>query len=171
MFYENVEYDIISDIPLEEVQKYLIENNIYLNMSTTTEKWAGFSHYYGRENGLNDVYAGSFANMVAQFITGMSCSCGTEVYLKEEKIEYEILKISDKIFLSNFPKEEKVKMLFKEIFNFYKQDDFQQKYEIAYGRLDCRLTYTDSVRLEKVEGNNPTEKVRNLLRFYDDHRE
>lgn len=169
MFYEDIEYNVIANIPLEELQKYLLENNIYLNMTTPTEKWAGFSHYFGRENGLNDVYAGSFANMVAQFITGMSCSCGTEAYLKEEKIEMEILKISDKIFLSNFPKEEKVKMLFKEILTFYKQPDFQQKYEIAYGRLDCRLTYTDSVRMEKVEGKTPTEKVRNLLRFYDEN--
>ena len=170
MFYENVEYDIISDIPLSELQKYLVENNIYLNMSTTTEKWAGFSHYYAREHGLNDVYAGSFANMVAQFVTGMSCSCGTEMYLKEEKIEYEILKISDRIRLSNFSDEEKVKMLFQEIFKFYNSDNFQQ-YELAFGRLDCRLTYTDTVLFEKVEGDNPTQKVRNLLRFYDDHTE
>ena len=72
MFWKNkYEYSIIDDeITDKDLQEFLRENYIYMDIVDNSTAWAAFAQYYGRKNGFNPIHTASFAYMVSMFLGG-----------------------------------------------------------------------------------------------------
>lgn len=164
MFWKK-EYDysiIDNEINDKDLQEFLRENSIFLDIADNSARWCAFAQYYGRKYNLSDLEAASFSNMISIFMTGMSCSAGTEIYFKEEKIEYTILDYYNK---QQFEKEiDRIKDLFYFIFNLYQNDI--SNYEFQDFRLEFRVSQNTMNKFHSVEGDNKKEKLLNLLDYY-----
>ena len=165
-FKEQYEYKIIdNEVTEAEKQQALHENNIDLQMTDAPSRWAGFSHYYGIKNGFNTVKSGSFAHMASLFLTGLGCSCGTELYYKEEEIEFTLHQaVANMMQLQDLTEEQKAKMVFEFIFNFYQVD--AEIYEKTFTTFTMKLTYSEYEKFEQVEGETKADKFRRLLSNY-----
>lgn len=156
-------YEIIDDsVNDKDLQEFLRKNSIFLEIVDNSTRWCAFAQYYGRNNGLSDLEATSFSNMIRIFMTGMSCSAGTEIYFKEEKIEYTILDYYNTQKQEN--ELERVKDLFYFIFNLYQNDI--SNYEFQDFRLEFRVSQNILNKFNSVEGDNKKEKLLNLLDYY-----
>lgn len=164
MFWKNeYDYSIIDDeITDKDLQEFLKENNIFLDIVDNSTRWCAFAQYYGRKYNLSDLEAASFSNMISIFMTGMSCSAGTEIYFKEEKIEYTILDYYNTQKQEN--ELERVKDLFYFIFNLYQNNI--SNYEFQDFRLEFRVSQNILNKFNSVEGDNKKEKLLNLLDYY-----
>ena len=65
------EYKIIEKVSVSELEKFLTENHIYLDLMRVAERWAAFSNYYGRKHGLNPFESASFSSIISTFMGGM----------------------------------------------------------------------------------------------------
>jgi len=166
-FKRQYDYTIIDkNVTEEEIKEVLKENNIHLSIEDPSGKWAGFSHYYGIKNGFNTVKSGSFAHMVSLFLTGLGASCGTEMYYKEEEIEFTLLQaITNMMKLQDITEENKAKMVFEFIFNFYQSD--AELYEKTFTTFTMKLTYSEYEKFNNVQGETKADKFRTLLANYE----
>lgn len=164
MFWKK-EYDysiIDNEINDKDLQEFLRENSIFLEIVDNSTRWCAFAQYYGRKYNLSDLEAASFSNMISIFMTGMSCSAGTEIYFKEETIEYKVLEyyntqqFDDKI--------KQAKDLFYFIFDLYQNDI--SKYEFQDLRLEFRISQNTLNKFNSVEGDNKKQKLLNLIDYY-----
>ena len=95
-------YKIIDDTVSEkELQEFLRENNIFLDIVDNSTAWAAFAHIYGLQHGFNPIHTASFAYMVSMFLGGIGISAGTDAYIKEETIEKELLNTYNEINKQN----------------------------------------------------------------------
>lgn len=158
------EYDIIEDVDIEVIKKYLKDNSIYVGVDDISSRWCAFAHWYGYKNGFNIIQCGSFGNMVSIFMTGMSCSCGTEEYYYEETIEKLLYKELLRIKKEYISELEKVVRMFNFIFKFYMKND--RKYERASNSFCTRISYSEHEKFMRVKGENKSDKFRELLNYY-----
>ena len=149
------------EISDEELQQFIEENNILFEIVDNSTRWCAFAHYYGRTHGLNDVSATSFAYMVSIFMTGMGISASTEMYIKEETLEYDLIDKLNEIKSTNVSEEEQVKKMFNHIFGIYSQHI--SDYEYATVRLSFKLTPSEMEKFNSIEGKNNKEKFKKLL--------
>jgi len=166
-FKRQYDYKIIDkNVTEEEIKEVLKENNIHLSIEDPSGKWAGFSNYYALKNGFNNMKSGSFAYMTSLFLSGLGASCGTEMYYKEEEIEYTLYQAVQNItHLQDLTEQEKAKMVFDFIFNFYKLD--ADNYERVYTTFTMKLTYSEYEKFINVEGETKADKFRTLLANYE----
>jgi len=166
MFWEKeYKYTVIDDeVNLDELKEYLKENSISLSLNDNTSEWAAFSSYYGHEHGFNPFKCASFSNMIASYMTGMSCSAGTEAYYDEERIDTNILNQFNKIQKEDTSEESKVKALFIFIYYLYSDEGFEDDYELKNDIIHVRLGLSDSLKLETFPGKNDSEKIRYAIR-------
>lgn len=164
MFWKNeYGYSIIdSEVSDKELQEFLRENNIFLDLVDNSTRWGAFAQWYGRKQGLSTLEATSFSNVIALFMTGMSCSAGTEIYFKEEKIEYTVLNYYNTQESEN--ELERVKDLFYFILQLYQNDI--SNYEFQDFRLEFRVSQNTLNKFNSVEGDNKKEKLLNLIDYY-----
>ena len=120
-FWENeYNYKIIDDTVSEkELQEFLRENEICLDIVDNSTAWAAFAQYYGRKNGFNPIHTASFAYMVSMFIGGMGINAGTDAYIKEETVEKELLTSYNEINNQDVSEEMKVLEMFDAIVDLY----------------------------------------------------
>ncbi len=165
MFKKEYDYSIIEDIELDDLDLYLGENyfitDVFKNESC---RWAGFSQYFGLEQGLNPVECESFGSMVAFFITGKYCPSSTDQYYDENRIRDKIQKQKKEIMALDVEEEEKVRLLFYYIFSIYKEG--LENYEKSITALTVKLTYSQQKKFMSVKGYTKAEKFRNLLDYY-----
>ena len=168
LFWENTYKPTVVGCELsdEELQQFLEENNIYFEIVDNSTRWCAFAQYYGRKHGLNDVSATSFAYIISSFIGGMGISASTEAYIKEEKLEGDLLEYLNKLKQA-FPDDEReqVKCLFLKTFKVYLEDI--NKYEYKTEKLNIRLGYSVYSKFMSVEGETKADKLINLLKHYE----
>ena len=157
------EYNIIEDISVEELEEFLTENHIYLNLEGVAERWAAFSNYYGRKHGLNPFESASFSSIISTFMAGMGVSAGTDVYFNEEAIENKVIDLYNQL-----PETDEIsrkRMLFRQVFDLYKNDI--EKYELKNRRIEVRVSEREYQKFLDLPGETKSDKFRNLLKGDD----
>ena len=167
MFWEKEdEYKIIEDVSVEELEKFLTENHIYLNLDGAAERWAAFSNYYGRKHGLNPFESASFSSIISTFMAGMGVSAGTEAYFNEEAIENKAIEYYNGVqALDKYSEVAKKKLLFKLIFSIYCENI--EKYELKNRRIEVRVSEREYQKFIGLPGDSKSEKFRKLLKGED----
>lgn len=163
MFFKESSPSIIEEYKLKELEDFLQQNNIHMNIVDCPTLWAAFANKYGREHGLKDHTAASFSYMVSMFIAGMGVSAGTEFYFKEEEIEFKIFDRYNKLD-ETVAEEENIKILFFFIFDIYVNEI--EKYEKKIKRIDFRVSQSEYEDFMEVEGGSKVDKLRTLLNNY-----
>ena len=149
------------------IQRWCDTHNIILDVTADDSTlWAGFANMYGQMHGLTPIESASFSFMVSMFITGMGVSCGTDMYFREDDIEYHILGIYDELKEEYKDEEDIVKSLFYEIAELYIWDI--EKYSLKTNSLNFRLSQSDYDKFMDVEGNSKVDKLRTLLKKYNE---
>lgn len=154
------EYKIIENVSVEELEEFLTENHIYLDLNGVAERWAAFSNYYGRKHGLNELESASFSSIISTFMAGMGVSASTDAYFNEEAIENKVIDLYNQL-----PKDvaeiSRKKMLFRQVFDLYKNDI--EKYELKNRRIEVRVTERQYQKFLDLPGETKSDKFRNLL--------
>ena len=155
-------YKIIDNTVSEkELQEFLRKNYIHMDIVDNSTAWAAFAQYYGRKNRLSIINATSFSYMVSLFLTGMGISASTEMYLKEESLECDLIDYLNQIKSEISDEEEQVKEMFNHIFEVY--TNHISDYEYATERLSFKLTPSEMKKFQSLEGKNNKEKFKTLL--------
>lgn len=155
---------IIGEYKKDELEQFLKENNIFLNINDKSSLWAAFANKYGQDNGLDPYEAASFSSTITLFICDMACSAGTDAYYNEEAIEYKVLDFFEECDIED--EEEKAKRVFFFVFNLYKEEI--DDYELKNNQIGVRLTRKQYELFMSVPGASKTEKVLELLKFWDE---
>lgn len=164
MFWEKDEYKIIEDVSVSELEKFLTENHIYLNLDSCAERWAAFSNYYGRKHGLNELESASFSSLISTFMGGMGVSAGTEAYFNEEAIENKVIDLYNQL-PETADEISRKRMLFRQVFDLYKNDI--EKYELKNRRIEVRVSEREYQKFLDLPGETKSDKFRNLLKGDD----
>lgn len=165
MFWEKEEeYKIIEDVSVSELEKFLTENHIYLDLNGVAEKWAAFSNYYGRKHGLNPFESASFSSIISLFMTGMGVSAGTDAYFNEEAIEGKVIGLYNQL-PEDADEISRKKILFMQVFDLYKNDI--EKYELKNRRIEVRVSEREYQKFLDLPGETKSDKFRNLLKGDD----
>ena len=165
MFWEkDHEYKIIEDVSVEELEKFLTENHIHLNLDGAAERWAAFSNYYGRKHGLNPFESASFSSIISTFMAGMGVSASTEQYLNEGCIEHKVIDLYNQL-PADADEISKIRILFKQVFDLYKKDI--EKYELKNRRIEVRVSEREYQKFLDLPGETKSDKFRNLLKGDD----
>lgn len=163
MFWKNkYEYSIIDDeITDKDLQEFLKENNIFLDIVDNSTRWCAFAQHYGHKHGLSSVHATSFSYMVSLFMTGMGISASTEMYIKEETLELNLVDYYNQLQSEDSSETEKVIKMFNHIFKVYSEEI--SEYEYATERVSLKLTPSQMEKFLSLEGENNKQKFINLL--------
>ena len=154
------EYNIIEDVSVEELEEFLTENHIYLNLDGCAERWAAFSNYYGRKHGLNPFESASFSSIISTFMAGMGVSAGTEAYFNEEAIEGKVIGLYNRL-PEDADEISRKRMLFRQVFDLYKNDI--AKYELKNRRIEVRVSEREYQKFIGLPGDSKSKKFRKLL--------
>ena len=169
MFWEN-EYrpDILGcELPDDcelsdgELQHFLDEQGIELQIVDNSTRWCAFAQYYAYNLGFDVIKATSFSYMVSLFMTGMGVAAGTEMYFKEEQIELDLVDRLNEIKSENLSEERKVRKMFNYIYWTYR--NHISDYEYATERLSFKLTPSEMQKFQSINGKNNKEKFKNLI--------
>ncbi|MFR3376055.1 MAG: hypothetical protein ACLTQR_03570 [Methanobrevibacter smithii] len=158
------EYNIIEDISVEELEEFLTENHIYLDLMRAAERWAAFSNYYGRKHGLNELEAASFSSIISTFMAGMGVSASTDAYFNEEAIEGKVIDLYNQL-PETADEISRKRMLFSQVFDLYKNN--LEKYELKNRRIEVRVTEMQYHKFLDLPGETKSDKFRNLLKGDD----
>lgn len=158
------EYKIIEEVSVSELEKFLTENHIYLNLNGCAERWAAFSNYYGRKHGLNPFESASFSSIISTFMGGMGVSAGTDVYFNEEAIENKVIDLYNQL-PETADEISRKRMLFRQVFDLYKNDI--EKYELKNRRIEVRVSEREYQKFLDLPGETKSDKFRNLLKGDD----
>lgn len=145
----------------EELQQFLQENDIGLQIVDNPTRWCAFAQYYGKNHGFDMIHSTSFAYIVSLFMTGMGISASTEMYIKEEKLELDLIDKLNEIKSGISDEEEQIKTMFNTIFEVYSTNI--SDYEYATERLSFKLTPTEMEKFQSIPGENNKEKFKVLL--------
>lgn len=157
------EYSIIEDVSVSELEEFLTENHIYLDLMRAAERWAAFSNYYGRKHGLNPFESASFSSIISTFMAGMGVSASTDAYFNEEAIENKAIDLYNQL-----PETDEIsrkRMLFSQVFDLYKNNI--EKYELKNRRIEVRVTERQYQKFLDLPGETKSDKFRNLLKGDD----
>lgn len=160
---ENYDYTLIDKNMTDEIlNEFLKENGISLQIVDNSTRWCAFAQYYAHQHDFDVIKATSFSYIVSLFMTGMGISASTEMYFKEESLEYDLIDYLNQIKSEISDEEEQVKEMFNHIFEVY--DNHISDYEYATERLSFKLTPSEMQKFQDVEGKNNKEKFKNLMR-------
>ena len=163
MFWKNkYEYNIIDDeITDKDLQEFLKENNIFLDIVDNSTRWCAFAHYYGLKNGFNSIHCASFAYMVSMFLGGIGISAGTDAYIKEETVEKELLNTYNEINKQDIMEETKVLKMFDAIVDLY--TNRIHLFEYCSEWISFKATPTERELFRKLPGKTTREKFQHLM--------
>ena len=162
-FWENeYNYKIIDDTVSEkELQEFLRENKICLDIVDNSTAWAAFAQYYGRKNGFNPIHSSSFAYIVSMFLGGMGISDGTDAYIKEETVEKDLLNTYNEINKQDITEETKVLKMFDAIVDLY--TNRIHLFEYCSEWISFKVTPTERELFRKLPGKTTREKFHHLM--------
>lgn len=158
------EYSIIEDVSVSELEEFLTENHIYLNLEGCAERWAAFSNYYGRKHGLNELEAASFSSIISTFMAGMGVSASTDAYFNEEAIENKVIDLYNQL-PEDVDEISRKRMLFSQVFDLYKNNI--AKYELKNRRIEVRVSEREYQKFIGLPGDSKSKKFRKLLKGDD----
>lgn len=163
MFWKNkYEYSIIDDeITDKDLQEFIKENNIFLDIVDNSTRWYAFAQHYGHKHGLSSVHATSFSYMVSFFMTGMGINAGTDAYIKEETIEKELLNTYNEINKQDTAEEKKVLRMFDAIVDLY--TNRIHLFEYCSEWISFKATPTERELFRKLPGKTTREKFQHLM--------
>ena len=166
-FREKYEPNIINPLTNERiVQDWCNKYHAFIRINDLSSYWAGFSNMYGQLNGLSVIEAGSFSYMISLAMTGLGVSCSTDMYFREDNIEYRMLKIYDDLKEEFDDEEDVAKELFFAMFELYLYDI--EDYTYKTNSLSFRLSQSMYDKFMDVDGETKTEKLGNLLRRWNE---
>lgn len=154
-------YIVGCELSDRELQEFLDENKIGLQIVDNPTRWAAFAQYYAHQYDFDVIKATSFSYMISLFMTGMGISASTEMYFKEEQMEYDLIDYLNKIKSEIVDETEQVKNMFNHIFEVY--SEHISNYEYATERLSFKLTPSEMEKFQSIEGRTNTDKFKNLL--------
>lgn len=155
-------YKIIDDTVSEkELQEFLRENNIFLDIVDNSTAWAAFAHIYGLQHGFNPIHTASFAYMVSMFLGGIGISAGTDAYIKEETVENDLLNTYNEINKQDITEETKVLRMFDAIVDLY--TNRIHLFEYCSEWISFKATPTERELFNKLPGNTAREKFQYLM--------
>ena len=155
-------YKIIDDtISEKDLQEFLRENNIFLDIVDNATAWAAFAHIYGLQHGFNPIHSASFAYMVSMFLGGMGINAGTDTYIKEETVENELLNTYNEITKQNATEETKVLRMFDAIVDLY--TNRIHLFEYCSEWITFKATPTERELFNKLPGKTAREKFHHLM--------
>lgn len=155
-------YKIIDNTISDEYLRIVLErNNIELSIVDNPTKWCAFAHVYGLKHGFNPIHAASFAYMVSMFIGGIGISAGTDVYIKEETIEQELLDTYNEINKQDTAEETKVLKMFDAIVDLY--TNRIHLFEYCSEWISFKATPTERELFRKIPGKTAREKFQHLM--------
>ena len=163
MFWNELyDYTIIDDsVSEKELQEFLRENYIYLDIVDNSTAWAAFAQYYGLKQGFNPIHSASFAYMVSMFLGGMGISAGTDAYIKEETVENELLNTYNEINKQDTAEETKVLRMFDAIVDLY--TNRIHLFEYCSEWISFKATPTERELFRKLPGKTKREKFHYLM--------
>ena len=130
---------------------------------TTITDWKQFSYEYGINNGLNEMEAISFSDMISYFIADGPAVPLDSKYFKIQKIQFDILAAVPDIREIEDEKDQ-VKTLFDYIFIMYNEKIYE--YAKRSERLSFRVTQKQMADFKSVPGKSLTDKLQTLLEEY-----
>ena len=155
-------YKIIDDTVSEkELQEFLRENYIPMDIVDNSTAWAAFAQYYGRKNGFNPIHSASFAYIVSMFLGGIGVNAGTGAYIKEETVEKELLNTYNEINNQDVSEEMKVLKMFDAIVDLY--TNRIHLFEYCSEWISFKVTPTERELFRKLPGNTTREKFHHLM--------
>ena len=162
-FWENeYNYKIIDDTVSEkELQEFLRENEICLDIVDNSTAWASFAQYYGRKNGFNPIHSSSFAYMVSLFLGGIGINAGTDAYIKEETVENDLLNTYNEINKQDVTEETKVLKMFDAIVDLY--TNRIHLFEYCSEWITFKATPTERELFNRLPGKTAREKFHHLM--------
>lgn len=145
----------------EELQRFLTEQGIAMQIVDESTRWAAYGQYYGHKKGWDVIRSTSFSYMISLFFSGMGVSASTEMYIKEETMEYDIIDFLNTLREEGRTEEEQIQKLFKFIVEIY--DKHISDYEYSTERLSLKLTPSQMARFHSIKGDSMKEKFLYLL--------
>ena len=156
------EYSIIDDeITDKDLQEFIKENNIFLDIVDNSTRWCAFAHSYGLKHGFNPIHTASFAYMVSMFLGEMGISAGTDAYIKEETVEKELLNTYNEINKQDITEETKVLKMFDAIVDLYANRI--HLFEYCSEWITFKATPTERELFRKIPGKTAREKFHHLM--------
>ena len=131
---------------------------------TDIKDWKTFAYEYGTNNGLNELEARSFSDVISYFIGNGPAVPLENKYYKIQKLQFDILAIMPDIKAAYEDERDQVKLLFNYIFIIYNEKiyDYMKKSE----RLEIRLTMKQLQDFNSVPGKSKADKLEALLTHY-----
>ena len=131
---------------------------------TDIKDWKTFSYEYGINNGLNELEAANFSEMISYFIGNGPAVELENIYYKIQKIQFDILEAVPDIRAAYDDEKDQVKTLFDFIFIIYDEKIYQ--YMKKSERLEIRLTRKQLEDFNSVPGKSQADKLETLLINY-----
>jgi len=131
---------------------------------TEIKDWKTFSYEYGINNGLNELEARSFSDMISYFIGNGPAVPIENKYYKIQKLQFDIMDAIPDIKAAYLDEREQAKTLFDYIFIIYNKKIYQ--YMKKSERLEIRLTMKQLQDFSSVPGKTKADKLENLLGHY-----
>lgn len=131
---------------------------------TTITDWKTYAYEYGIDNGLNQLEAESFSDMISYFIGNGPAIPLENKYFKVQKIQFDILAAIPDIRMAHEDEKEQIRLLFDYVFIMYNEKIYQ--YTKKSEKISFRLTKKQYDDFMSVPGKDKSEKLQTLLSSY-----
>lgn len=132
--------------------------------ATEIKDWKTFSYEYAIDNGLNQLEAESFSDMISYFIGNGPAIPLENKYFKVQKIQFDILAAIPDIRIAHEDEKEQIKLLFDYVFIMYNEKIYQ--YTKKSEKISFRLTKKQYDDFMSVPGKDKADKLQTLLSSY-----
>lgn len=132
--------------------------------ATEIKDWKTFSYEYAIDNGLNQLEAESFSDMISYFIGNGPAIPLENKYFKVQKIQFDILAAIPDIRMAHQDEKEQIKLLFDYVFIMYNEKIYQ--YTKKSEKISFRLTKKQYDDFMSVPGKDKADKIETLLEAY-----
>ena len=132
--------------------------------ATEIKDWKTFSYEYAIDNGLNQLEAESFSDMISYFIGNGPTIPLENKYFKVQKIQFDILAAIPDIRMAHEDEKEQIKLLFDYVFIMYNEKIYQ--YTKKSEKLSFRITRKQYDDFMSVPGKDKADKIETLLEAY-----
>lgn len=131
---------------------------------TEIKEWKTFSYEYAIDNGLNQLEAESFSDMISYFIGNGPAIPLENKYFKVQKIQFDILAAIPDIRMAHENEKEQIKLLFDYVFIMYNEKIYQ--YTKKSEKVSFRITRKQYDDFMSVPGKDKADKLQTLLSSY-----
>ena len=132
--------------------------------ATEIKDWKNFAMEYAIDNGLNQLEAESFSDMISYFIGNGPAIPLENKYFKVQKIQFDILAAIPDIRMAHEDEKEQIRLLFDYVFIMYNEKIYQ--YTKKSEKLSFRITRKQYDDFMSVPGKDKADKIETLLEAY-----